>query len=275
MDFGRRAQTDDPTRSRHRRQRKLPWLTAITATLLLIAACSGPATGDDSDPTPTATATSIPTETPVATPTSEPTATVTPTVAATASPTLGASPVTNASPSGSPSVASGSPTSVNQQLKDELPTLAELPAEGFTISSEGTHTAQELANFYSDNAAHLQRLTDWGFKAHVYREFGHTSTGADDPLPYDILCTVNVYGSPDQAQMAIDFLKKLDLSLGKTEVEAPKVGDVSVALTVPTADGTPTASIYVRKGDSVYVYFAEGGKPLEAVTAIAQKVFAR
>jgi hypothetical protein len=184
---------------------------------------------------------------------------------------LGASPTTNASPS----VGSGSPTSSTQQLKDELPLLADLPAEGFTIASEGTHTAQELANGYADNAAHLQRLTDWGFKAHVYREFAHAASGADDPLPFDILCTVNQYGSPDQAQLAIEFLKKLDLSQGKTEVDAPNVGEVAVALTVPTADGTPTASIYVRKGDSVYVYFAEGGKPLEAVTAIAQKVFAR
>jgi hypothetical protein len=271
MDFGRRARTDEPASSRRRRQRTLSWLTTIAATLLLVAACSGPATGDDSDPTPTATATSVPTETPVATPTTAPTATLAPIVAATASPTLSGSPTTNASPA----VGSGSPTSVNQQLKDELPQLAELPAEGFTISSEGTHTAQELANSYADNAAHLQRLTDWGFKAHVYRQFAHVSSGADDPLPFDILCTVNQYGSPDQAQMAIDFLKQLDLSQGKTEVDAPKVGDVAVALSVPTADGTPTASIYVRKGDSVYVYFAEGGKPLEAVTAIAQKVFAR
>jgi hypothetical protein len=269
----RRVKDVDPTDRRRSRRRSRDWLTALVVVLLLSAACSGPATGDDSDPTPTATATSVPTETPAATPTTPPTATLPPATAtvALASPTTSASATSNASPS----VASGSPTSASQQLKDELPKLADMPGEGFTISAEGTHTAQELANGYSDNAAHLQRLTDWGFKAHVYREFGHTSTGPDDPLPFDILCTVNVYGSPEQAQMAIDFLKKLDLSQGKQEVDAPSVGDMAVALTVLTADGTPTASIYVKKGDSVYVYFAEGGKPLDAVSAIAQKVFAR
>ena len=271
MGCKRQATQGELARAHRAGQRWFAWVSALAAALLLIAACSGPATGDDSDPTPTATATSVPTETPTSTPTTPPTPTLAPTPAATPSPTLGASPTSNASPS----AAIGSPTATNPPLKDALPKLAEMPSDGYIIAAEGTRTAQELANAYADNSAHLQRLTDWGFKAHVYREFTRDVSGPDDPLPFDILCTVNVYGSPEQAQLAIDFLKKLDLSQGKQVAAAPALGDVAIALTVPTATGVPTASIYVRKGDSVYVYFAQGGKPLDSIAAIAQKVFGR
>ena len=272
MGAKRHATTNGSTLSKHGARA----ICLFGCLLLLSVACSGPDTGDDRDPTPTATATSVPTATATATATPSPTATATlaPTATLTPSPspTQTAATPTNA---GSPSAPSGSPTAVNQELKDRLPKLAEMPGDGYTISAEGTRTAQELANGYADNAAHLQRLTDWGFKAHVYREFAHTPTGADDSLPYDILGTINVYGSPEQAQMALDFLKKLDTSQGQQEVDAPSIGDMAAAFTVNTADGTPTASLYVRVSDSVYVYFAQGGKPLDAVTAISQKVFSR
>ena len=51
-------------------------------------------------------------------------------------------------------------------------------------------------------------------------------------LPYDVLATVNEYGSPEQANDALLWLKSLALSQGASEVDPPRVGDASVALTL-------------------------------------------
>lgn len=262
-------------RARHAGRRRAPWLAWVAVALLAVA-CSGPATGDDSDPTPTASATATVTATvePTQSPTTEPAATPTRESSPVSSPILSspasASPTRNASPT-----VDALPTSASQALRELLPTVAELPGQGYTITAEGTRTQQELANNYADPAAHLQRLTDWGFKGHVYREFSRDPSGPNDPLPGYVLATINVYGSPEQAQAALDWLTRNGTSQGWQQVDAPTLGDAAAALTAPTATGAPTASIYVRANDRVYVYFAEGGQPLDAVRAIATAVFGR
>jgi hypothetical protein len=150
-----------------------------------------------------------------------------------------------------------------------------MPGEGYTIAEEGSRTAQELANAYSDQAAHLRRLEEWGFKQHLYRAFSRSSAGASDPLPYSILSTINEYGSDEQAEAALQWLRQLGAATGAADAEAPTLGDNAVALTVPTSDGVQTASIYVRDGPVLFVYFAEGGDPLPAISHVATTVFGR
>lgn len=238
---------------------------AFLAALFLVLACSGPETRDDVDPTATPTAT--PTSTPVP-PTATATATVAPTVTPAASPTL--SPTAGVA---SPTLGA-SPTAI-ADLQTRLPALGDLPGggAGYIIVEEGSRSAQELANAYSDPAAHLQRLNTWGFRRHVFRAFARDDESGG--LPPTILTTINEYGSPEQATDALTWLTRLATTQGATEAEPPTIGDEAVAVTQPTSGGTPTASIYVRDGALVYVYFAQGGDPLPAVSSIAKAVFAR
>jgi hypothetical protein len=235
---------------------------------LSVVACTGPETGDDRDPTPTPTATATPTEVPptataTLTPTAEPTATTTPTA------TVGVSPTAASS-----ATAATTATVAQVSLPDRLPTLEDLPNERYAIAEEGTRSAEDLAAAYSDVVAHLRRLDEWGFKQHVFRAF--SLTGADDDtLPHLILTTINAYGSAEQAEAALQWLQQYGTATGATESDPPSVGEQAVALTVPTSTGIPTASIYVRQGSLLFVYFAEGGDPLPIVDSIATKVFSR
>ena len=160
-------------------------------------------------------------------------------------------------------------------MRERLPLLDELPGEGYTIAEEGSRTAQELAEAYTDSAAHLRRLEEWGFKQHLFRAFTRDASGDNDPLPYTILATINEYGSDEQAEAALQWLRQLGTATGATTAEAPRIGDNAVAITVPTQTGVPTASIYVRDGAVLFVYFAEGGDPLPAITEVATNVFSR
>lgn len=241
---------------------RLTFFAAIAALLVALAACSGPESRDDADPTSTPTV--VPTETPLP-PTATATATASPTVTPEASPTL--SPTTApASP-----IANASPTAISE-LEPLLPTPEDLPngGAGYIIAEQGSRTAQELANAYSDPAAHLQRLNSWGFKRHIFRAFSRDDNAGG--LPTTILTTINEYGSPEQAGEAINWLKILATTQGAAEAEAPQLGDEAVAVTQPTAEGTATASIYVREGPVVFVYFGQGGEPLPILTAIAESV---
>lgn len=245
----------------------------VTCGLALVAACAGPETGDDRDPTATptttATATAPPTQPPptaTASSTPPPTQTPEPTATPAASPTEAASPT---------SAPSATPTVAELTLPERLPLLAELPGQGYSIAEEGTRTAGELANAYSDAPAHLRRLEEWGFKQHLFRSFTQPASNDNDPLPTVILTTINEYGSDEQADAALVWLRQLGTATGATAAEAPQLGDNAVALTVPTSDGVPTASIYIRDGAVLFVYFAEGGDPLPAVDGIAKKVFGR
>jgi hypothetical protein len=162
-------------------------------------------------------------------------------------------------------------------IRELLPQVDDLPGggAGYTIAEEGTRSAQDLANAYADPAAHLQRLNEWGFKQHVYRSFTLAQNASDPKLPYTILTTINEYGSPEQASDAVKWLKSLAMAQGASEATAPTIADEVVAITQPTSNGEPTASIYARRGATVYVYFAQGGDPLPAISSIAERVFAR
>jgi hypothetical protein len=253
---------------RRSKRRFLRTLALASLIIAIVVSCAGPETGDDRDPTPTPTVTVTPTASSTPNP---PTATASPTVENTATPEP--TETRAASPEASPST-EGSPTATEVALKDRLPALAEMPGQGYTIAEDGTRTAEDLAEAYTDAAAHLRRLEDWGFKQHLYRAF--TRDGADnDPLPYYILATINEYGSDEQAEEALQWLRQLGTATGAEAADAPKIGDNAVAQTVATAEGVPTASLYVRDGAVVFVYFAQGGDPLPAVTTVATNVFNR
>lgn len=278
----------------------------LALTLGIATACAGPDTGDDMDPTPT----SVPTE-PPATPTAtvEPTATATPTLTATATSTTAASPTLDASPDASPTqddenatpdgtttatvTTTGTPggtatssatadgtqgagttaTAGSTSLTDRLPTLQQLPSQAYIVATTGSRTAQELANAYADPVAHLRRLDEWGFVQHVYREFARQDATQGN-LPALVLTTINVYGSPEQADAALQWLHRFQTSIGAADAEAPARGDAAVAVTVNTAGGEPTASIYVRVGELVYAFYAEGGDALAFTSGIVTNVIA-
>lgn len=167
-----------------------------------------------------------------------------------------------------------SPTATDVALSDRLPELADMPGDGYIVADEGTRTAEDLAEAYADPAAHLRRLEEWGFKRHLYRAFSRDGSGSGT-LPPSILATINEYGSDEQAEAALQWLRQLGAATGAEAAEAPPVGDNAVAQTVATADGVPTASVYVRDGAVLFVYFAQGGDPLPAVSSIAVKAFGR
>lgn len=257
------------TRHPKRRSRTVALATLAVA---VVVACAGPDTGDDRDPTPTPPATQTATASPTQVP---PTATInaSPTTAPTETPEATATRAASPAVAASPSIAA-SPTAEVVALPERLPLLAEMPGQGYTIAEEGTRTAQELAEAYADAPAHLRRLEEWGFKQHLFRAFTRESSD-DDRLPPFILATINEYGSDEQAEAALQWLRQLGTATGATDAQAPSIGDNAAALTVPTSAGVPTASIYVREGPVLFVYFAEGGDPLPAVDGIATKVFGR
>jgi hypothetical protein len=166
------------------------------------------------------------------------------------------------------------PTVAQVGMTEALPTLDEI-GSGFTLANQGARTALELANAYEDSGAHLDRLNEWGFREHVFREFTHQRTGDDDPLPAFVLATVNEYGSPEQADLALAWLMTLNTSQGQTLADPPEVGDNGFASTVTTAAGQPSATIFIRLEERVYAYYAEEGDPLPFVSQLAERVFER
>lgn len=274
-------------------------MTSVAATLCLaalLAACSGPDEFGDAVETPVPTATS--------TSTTQPSSAATATVAASPTPAVEVTPTTDdatetttqetpdtdegtATADGTPaaeetpgSEATSSPgaeSTAAQEVPggmDALPLLEELPQDGYIIADQGERSDEQLARAYADPTAHLLRLEEWGFRQHVYREFTRQA-GDDDPRPGYVLATVNVYGSPEQADIAFQWLEDLQLNQGARTADAPVLGDGSVAITVTTQQGEPTASVYVRDGASTYIYYAEGGDPLPHVTELAERVFER
>jgi hypothetical protein len=245
---------------------------ALAGLAVALVACSGPddPVGQRATVTPTATATVPPT------PTIEPTATATPEPTATATPEF--TPTPAASPTPEPTAtATPEPTATPAPvaLLDALPRLEELAMQGFTVANQGTRTALELANAYVDPSGHLDRLNQWGFREHYFREFAHQRSGPEDPVPSFFLATINEYGSPEQADEALAWLQSLNLSQGHTEVDPPPFGDNAINSTVPRADGQPTAFLAIREGSRVYVYYAEEGDPLALVQQTAQTLFNR
>lgn len=240
----------------------------------LIVACTGPETLDDVDSTPTpapeetsapaaeTTPATEPTEQavePTETPTEEPEPTETP------------EPTPTVTPSPSPT-----PTHLPVGMNEGLPQVEELPVGEFTVANQGSRAAVDLANAYQDSASHLERLNEWGFQEHVFREFTHQRTvPEEDPSPAYFLATINEYGSPEQAGMFFEWWSEFAHLQGHSEIEPPDIGDNAFASTVPTAEGEPTAFLYVQRGSRVFAYYAEEGNPVEFVTQVATTVFER
>ncbi|MEZ4569005.1 MAG: hypothetical protein R2849_01465 [Thermomicrobiales bacterium] len=249
----------------------------IAATL---AACTGPDDRDDVDATATiedqstiVIVTATPSEDQAA---REPTATEEPEATPTVSPT----PSPTQSPTPEPPTATPEPTATATalplSLSESLPREDQLPAEGFFLANQGTRSALELANSYQDSSAHLERLDNWGFKEHLFREYGHESAGPDDTTPTYLLTTVNEYGSDEQGAEALEWLRSLNSSQGQTFVEPdPDLGDAAFASSVLTADGSESAIVYVLIGPRVYAYFAQGGEPLDFALQLATENTAR
>jgi hypothetical protein len=172
---------------------------------------------------------------------------------------------TTLTPGGTPTA-----TEIAIGLEASLPGVELLPAPGFVLANQGTRTALELANSYADSSAHLERLNEWGFKEHHFREFSRESEGEDDPAPTFVLTTVNEYADAVQAAAALNWLRSLNASQGHTFVDpAPELGDAAIASSVATAEGTPSSIVFVQIGPRIYAYFAQGGAPLEFCLTLA------
>lgn len=283
-----------------RQARRAFTIIGIASSLALVS-CSGPDEFGDApetpivQSTPTATIQATPTEEPQATPTEEPVVTptseasadetpasdgsttetpavdVTPGAIGTPAAPADGTPDPNASP---PAGNDATPTAEALNPMDALPRLEDLTAGSYVVANQGERSSEQLAGAYADPTAHLLRLDEWGFKQHVFREFTKAE-GAVEALPAYVLATVNVYGSPEQADLALQWLEDFQVNQGAQSVEAPDLGDAAVAVTLPTRDGEQTASVYIRLGPSTYIYYAEGNDPLPEVVAIAGHVFDR
>ena len=245
----------------------------IVGALLLVAACAGPDDRDDSDPTSTvATAPSMPspetTATGVAQADASATTTATATMAATASPTATSSP-TAVPPTPTPAP-SATATPNPLPLSESLPLAEQLPAGGYFLANQGTRSALELANSYADSSAHLERLNNWGFKEHLFREYSREA-GGEDAAPFYVLTTVNEYGGDEQAQEALTWLRSLNVSQGHSFVDPnPELGDAAFASSVQASDGSQTSIAFVQVGPRIFAYFAQGGEPLDFVLELAR-----
>lgn len=270
-------------RSPKRKPRPVFIAVALIVSLMLVA-CSGPDDFGAGLQTPSTAVLSTPENDVIATPTGtmRTTATAddsagTPAIetpgsdAKRATPTAELTPTAEITPT--PDV---EPTATQEALggMDSLPRLDELSDGGYIVADQGERSTEQLAQAYADPTAHLLRLEEWGFRQHVYREFTRQAADAD-PLPTYVLATVNVYGSPEQADLAFQWLEDFQINQGARTADAPELGDATVAITVATSQGIPTASVYVRYGSSMYIYYAEGGDPLPQVISIAERVFGR
>lgn len=254
---------------------------------LMLAACTGPDEfgGDAPSPSPTATIeptvtptpTVEPSPTPEPTPTEEPTPEPTPEPSPTEEPAETPTPEAEPTTEAEPTEEAPEPTEAAQVpgAMESLPGLEELGEGGYIVADQGERTADQLAQAYTDSNTHLQRLDEWGFQQHVYREFTRNEGDSDNELPRYVLATINVYGSPELADLALQWLERLQLNQGATSVDPPDLGDAAVAVTVRTTQGEETASVYIRSGDRTYIYYAQGSEPLPKVLEVAARVFER
>lgn len=267
---------------------RLLTITGVSAALLL-AACSGPDqfgvdnTTPVADPTPTATVEPTPEPEPTSTPTLEPTPEPSPTAEEPENtPTPSPEPTPEAEPAATApeeeAESTEEPTAEPQQVNamEELPRLEEMnPEAGYIVADQGERSADQLAQAYMDANAHFARLEEWGFSQHVYREFTRAASGTEDMLPGYVLATVNVYGSPEQADMAMQWIERSQVNQGSVVVDAPDIGEAAVAMTQRTSQGDDAAWVIFRHGDRVYIYYTQGDGALNEATTLATRVFER
>ena len=259
-------------------------VSLIAAAVFLIAGCSGPDQFGNGAPTPIPSPTPIPTEVPSPTPEPDPTATSEPSPTPSPEPQPSATPEPEPQDTPTPDVEptpepeptpASTPTAQPPGAMDSLPVLEDFDNAGFILADQGERSAEQLAQAYIETAAHLQRLEDWGFQQHVYREFTRSAGESDAEPPGYVLATINVYGSPEQAALALQWLERLQLNQGATAVDPPELGEEAVAVTVRTSQGEDTASVYIRSGNRTYIYYAQGDNPLPMVLELSQRVFER
>ena len=209
-------------------------VTMLAGIVLVMTACAGPEDRDDVDFTPTP-ATQQTAPTPAATEIAttvvalNPTATETPAPSATATSTATETPVPP-TPTPEPTATA---TAIPIGLAESLPQTDDLLADGFFLANQGSRSALELANSYADASAHLERLNEWGFKEHLFREYSRESQGSDDAIPFYVLTTVNEYGGDEQAADALDWLRSLNSSQGQEFVDPdPELADGAFASSI-------------------------------------------
>lgn len=271
-----------------RTNQKRAWIVALSVALAgVLVACSGPDQfgGETTPPTPTLTPspTVTPTSPPDPTPTEAATATEEPTPEATATSTPEAEPTATATeeveptPEPTPEPTATEEPSPPDQISpmDALPQIDELSDAGFALIDEGERTAEMLAQAYIDPDAHLQRLENWGFQQHVYREFLRTVSGPEDPYPGYVLAALNVYGSPEQVADAMHWLEVSRQNQGGTVIDRPELGEAAVAMTQPTQQGDTAGWVFFSHHDRVYIYFTQGFDPLPEALHIATNVWNR
>jgi hypothetical protein len=259
-------------------------VSLIVGAMVLITACSGPDEFGSGAPTQVPSPTTTPTEQPSPTPEPAPTSTLEPSPtpspepapSATSEPEPENTPTPEVEPTPEPEPTSTSmPTPQPPGAMESLPTLEDFGNGGYVLADQGERSAEQLASAYVESSAHLQRLEDWGFQQHVYREFTRTPGESDAEPPRYVLATINVYGSPEQAAMALQWLERLQLNQGAASVDPPELGEEAVAVTVRTSQGEDTASVYIRSGDRTYIYYAQGDDPLPMVLDLSKRVFER
>jgi hypothetical protein len=272
-------------RGRIRSTAVLVLAVSVVVTVFLVA-CSGPDQFGGEGISPSATGEPAAASTPVTEPESTPTADPTPTEEVTPEPEPTATeepaeptstPEPTAEPEPTPTDEPEEPTPTPQPVPpgDALPVLEELSDGGYILANEGDRTADQLAQAYIDADAHLARLEEWGFQQHVFREFTRNPTGEGDTLPAYVLATVNVYGSPEQADLALQWLERLQVSQGATVVDPPDIGDAALSMTQQTTTGEAVAWVIYRLDDRIYIYYAQGNEPMPEATRIATTVHQR
>lgn len=269
----------------HCLNRSIVLLPAAIAFALLLNACSGPDQFGGDVQTPTATVEITATETPTSPPEPSPTPVSTPSPEATPEPDPTptdepveptATPEPDPTPEPEPTPTE-EPTATPQPVPaaDTLPDVEDLSEGGFILVNEGDRTADQLAQAYIDPAAHLARLEEWGFRQHVFREFTRNSTGEGDTLPTYVLATVNVYGSPEQADLARQWLERLQVSQGATVIDPPEIGDAALAMSQQTSTGEAVAWVVFTLGDRVHIFYAQGNEPMPEAVLVATNVYRR
>ncbi len=194
-------------------------LLLVAVFLVLLAGCrGGDSDGEESESVASAAveATSPPTATEVeavdptsiAIDTVEPTASPTVTAAATVThePTVAATPTPTATEPPTPTPA---PTIIPMEALVELLPGPEDVGTGYTVSrEEASEDPMSLAATWPDPDAHIERLTQWGFKRWVLREVALPAPGLNDLAvrPVYVSCSIIEYGSPEQVIEATEYL---------------------------------------------------------------------
>jgi len=235
--------------------------TVIAATTVEATGPASPSEGNaTTDGTADAGTAANPTETPTTESAGDGEATTAPTTAS-------SEPTTEPTAAAGPSV---------EDLTALLPEDADLPVQGLDVVEDSEATEEDVAGAIGGNRAAETNLEKWGWSGNVGRTFS-----ASDPTLLDATATtylrVSVHGfsSATNAKDALDYFSGYLADSGWTELDDPGVGDASLMLQQEQEDGTIIVSLYVQKGQVMYLIQGGaqgGGDPSENVVALAQTI---